>query len=133
MHNEKDIRKDKFVAELLTKIPTKIGDTFSDDQLLGLKIALSARAWGAHALDLRGSIGFWRFKYYYVVLAGREKRKLSARLVKAIHFSEAIFIVGVLTVSMLLGLVMLYLVKSAMGINLIEGWHFGLWDWLHDK
>ena len=32
-------------------------------------------------------------------------------------------------VSTLFGLIVLYLIKSALGINLIEGWSLGLWDW----
>jgi hypothetical protein len=28
-----------------------------------------------------------------------------------------------------MGILVLYLVKSALGINLIEGFSFGIWDW----
>ena len=32
--------------------------------------------------------------------------------------------------SLLLGLVMLYILKSALGINLLPNHSLGLWDWL---
>ncbi|HBF73484.1 MAG TPA: 3-phosphoshikimate 1-carboxyvinyltransferase, partial [Alteromonas australica] len=38
-----------------------------------------------------------------------------------------------LLVSILLGLIVLYLIKSALGINLIDGWSLGLWGWFKEN
>jgi len=38
-----------------------------------------------------------------------------------------------LCVSLLVGLVLLYILKSWLGINLFEGFSLGLWDWLNGK
>ena len=35
-----------------------------------------------------------------------------------------------LSLSTLIGLVVIYILKSALGINLFEGFSLGLWDWL---
>jgi predicted nuclease of restriction endonuclease-like (RecB) superfamily len=53
--------------------------SFSDEQLLALKVALGGRTWSAHALDARWTLKWWRWQYYVVFLAGRNKRALSAR------------------------------------------------------
>lgn len=41
----------------------------------------------------------------------------------------AMMVAGFMTVSTLFGILVLYLVKSAMGIDLIPGFSWGVWDW----
>ena len=124
-----DIRKDMFVSNLLRKIPVEHRDSFSDIQLQALKVALGARSWGAHAVDIRGTLGLWRWRYYYVFLAGRNIRSLSRRQETVLRAAEVAFVLGFVTFSTLLGILALYLLKSFMGIDLIEGYSFGVWSW----
>lgn len=120
---------DPVIKALLDKVPASVRDSFTEEQLLGLKVALGARKWGRHALDVRGVLRLGRFRYYYVLLAGRERRELSRQEKKmrrmVLAAASAIF----LTVSTLFGLLILYLIKSALGINLIPGFSLGIWDW----
>ena len=53
--------------------------SFSDEQLLALKVALGGRTWGSHTLDLRFTLKWWRWQYYCVLLAGRNRRVFGAR------------------------------------------------------
>jgi hypothetical protein len=124
-----DIRKDMFVSNLLRKIPAEHRDSFSDIQLQALKVALGARSWGAHAVDIRGTLRLWRWRYYYVFLAGRNIRSLSRRQETVLRATEITFLLGFLVFSLLLGVLALYLIKSFMGIDLIEGYSFGVWSW----
>jgi hypothetical protein len=39
----------------------------------------------------------------------------------------------VLTVGTVLGVLILYLVKSALGIDLIPGFSFGVWGWFQEE
>ncbi len=132
-NSEVSIRHDPFVSGMLDRMSKNVCDTFSDDQLLALKMALSGRRWGTHAVDIRRSIGFWRWQYYFVFVAGREMRAITDRQRRALHMAEAVFITSFLTFSTLLGLVIVYLIKSSLGINLIPGYSLGLWDWFRDS
>ena len=66
-------------------------------------------------------------------LAGRNKRVLSARERQVQRLSMAIVLAVVLTIGSVLGVLILYLVKSALGIDLIPGFSFGVWGWFQDE
>ena len=123
------IRQDPFVKGLLERLPGDCRGSFSDDQLLGLKVALAGRQWGRHAVDRRGSLGLWRWRYYYVFVCGRERRSLSRRQEELARMAQAVTLGSFLLICTLVGLCVLYLVKSALGIDLIPGYSLGLWDW----
>ncbi len=135
-----EIRQDPFVAGLLKRIPRQYRSSFTNEQLLSLKVAFSGRRWGRHALDIRGSFGFRTWKYYYVILAGRERRKLSAREEKIHHLTNTIFLFTFLVFSTLLGLLILYLIKSAVGIDIFHDYHLKIipgydgstWKWFQE-
>jgi len=110
-------------------MPKSIQTTFTDDQLAHLKIAIGARQWGNHAVDCRGVIKLFKYRYYYVVLAGRNKRELSAKEQRIAKLGQALVLSVVLSLSVLFMLLITYLVKSALGIDIFEGYSFGVWGW----
>lgn len=124
-----DIREDNFVVNLMRKVPAEQRESFSDAQLQALKVALGARSWGAHTVDIRGTLKVWRWRYYYVFLAGRNLRSLSRREATVYRAAEITFLIGFLMFSAMLGVIALYLLKSFLGIDLIQGHSFGVWDW----
>ena len=124
-----DIKTDPVISRLLERMPDKVAESFSEEQLAYLRNAIGAREWGRHKVDLRGTIKFFKWRYYYVVLAGRNRRSLSDKELRIAALINATLIAGFVTFSILLGIVTLYLIKSALGINLIENWSLGLWDW----
>ena len=127
------IHLDPLILKLLDKLPTDMRTSFSDEQLLALKVALGGRTWGAHAIDARWTLKWWRWQYYFVFLAGRNKRVLSARERQVQRLSMAIVLTVFLLVSAAVGILVLYLIKSALGIDLIPGYSFGVWDWFKDE
>ncbi len=131
--HQEDIKNDPVIARVLTRMPKSVADSFNEEQLSHLRNAIGAREWGTHKFDLRGTIKLFRWRYYYVVLAGRNKRTLSPAELKLAALMNATIITLFISVSVLLGLIVLYLVKSALGINLIEGWSLGLWGWFKDN
>lgn len=128
-----DIKTDPVITRLLERMPDKVADSFSEEQLAYLRNAIGAREWGRHKVDLRGTIKFFKWRYYYVVLAGRNRRTLSEKERRIAVLMNAVLITSFVSFSTLVGLVVLYLVKSALGINLIEGWSLGLWVWFNDS
>jgi hypothetical protein len=123
------IRDDPFVRGLVAKLPGQSAASFSDEQFLALKTALGGRSWGAHVIDLRWTLSFWHWHYYFVFLFGRNRRDLTRREREIQRIALALMLTGFVTVSTLFGILVLYLLKSAAGIDLIPGFSFGVWDW----
>lgn len=122
------IKYDPAVQNLLKRMPKHVQASFSDEQLSHLKVAIGARQWGEHALDCRGVIRFFKYRYYFVVLAGRNRRQLSQVEKKASSVAQAI----VVTISLFIILLILYLIKSALGINIFQGFSFGIWTYFKE-
>lgn len=133
MGADPDIRAEPFVRGLLEKLPADSRASFSDEQLLALKIALGGRTWGVHAVDLRWTLKFWRWHYYFVVLAGRNRRELSRREREIARVAMFVSLAVFLTFSVSLGLLVLYLVKSALGVDLFPGFSLGIWGWFQEN
>jgi hypothetical protein len=131
-HAARPIQSDPVIVKLLDKVPADMRASFSDEQLLALKVALGGRTWGAHAIDARWTLKWWRWQYYFVFLAGRNKRALSARERQVQRLSMAMFLTVFLLFSAAVGILVLYLVKSALGIDLIPGFSFGVWGWFQE-
>ena len=124
-----DIHQDPVITRLLEKMPKKVATSFNEEQLSHLRNAIGAREWGKHKVDVRGTVKFFKWRYYYVILAGRNRRSLSEKEVKVARVLTASIVATFITFAVLLGLIVIYLIKSALGINLIDGWSLGLWAW----
>ena len=116
-----DIHQDPVITRLLEKMPKKVASSFNEEQLSHLRNAIGAREWGKHKLDVRGTVKFFKWRYYYVILAGRNRRSLSEKEVKVARVLTASIVATFITFAVLLGLIIIYLIKSALGINLIDG------------
>ncbi|MDP5131490.1 MAG: 3-phosphoshikimate 1-carboxyvinyltransferase [Paraglaciecola sp.] len=123
------IHEDPALQNLLANVPERVKDTFTEEQLSYLRNAIVNRQWRNHPVDVRGTIPWFKYRYYYVVIAGKNKRELSRAEQKASRLINATFLAAFLTISVTLGLLILYLIKSALGINLFEGYSLGIWDW----
>ncbi len=122
---------DPAIKRLMSRMPTAVVNSFSTEQLLGLRNAISARGGRIHSVDVRPTLKFpflpWSF--YCVFLFGHNRRTLSGKerfLAVFMLLWVAIFMLIVLSGVVLL---LLYLMKSALGINIFEGYSLGIWDW----
>jgi len=124
-----NIKNDPAVNSFLQRMPKNIQETFTDEQLMYLKVAIGARQWGKHNVDVRGVLSFFRYRYYVVFLAGRNRREFSEGSKKASLLLKVCF-TSVLALILLLSFILIaYLIKSALGIDLFEGYSFGVWSW----
>jgi len=64
-----------------------------------------------------------------VFVGGRNKRNLSRGQRSVSLAAKAGAITLFLLFCVMVGLVALYLIKSALGINLLPNYSLGLWDW----
>jgi len=128
------VRQDPVIKKLLDKLPDDIADSYSDKQLQGFRVALGDRTWGKHFIDRRGTfaIAFVPWRFYYVFLLGKNRRAYTRREKHASLLMFAGLIITFLVISVSLGLFTLYILKSALGIDLLEGSSLGLWDWFKE-
>ena len=127
-----DIRQDPAIQKLLDRMPVDMQQSFTETQLSYLRVALGARQWGKHKVDLRGTLGLGRWRYYYVLVAGRNIRgsqRSEHHSYKAGLLVKAVLVSVLLVISMALGLLLLYLLKSALGIDLFADFSLGIWGW----
>jgi hypothetical protein len=90
-----------------------------------VSVTLSSR----HRIDIRKSFPFFGTRYFMVFLLGRDLRK---RLRKESALTRVVMtfliLFGVLFATLCV-LLTLYMIKSALGIDLIHDYHVGIWDW----
>jgi len=98
-----------------------------------LRGVFGARSWVRHRVDLRGTVRLWRNHYYFAIVAGRNKRNLTRPQQNLSLIAKAALATLFLLFSALVGLVILYLLKSALGINLFPDFSLGLWDWFKES
>lgn len=118
-----------FLKQFLTKIPEPVRQSFNHEQLDALRLAFGAEPWAEHPVDFRDSFKLWRWRFYFVFVAGRDMRQLSTRRYKMMRRTEIIFLALYLLTSTLLGILALYLLKSALGIDIFPHFSFGIWGW----
>ncbi len=124
-----DIRQDPGLHKLLSRMPEDVAASFTEQQLSQLRLALGARQWRKHQVDIRGTLTFWRWRYYYVLVAGRNLRDGVRSGQKISQLMLAVMISLLLVLCSLCGLLLLYLLKSALGIDLFDGYSLGIWHW----
>ena len=126
------LKVDPAIRSLLNRMPSDVQASFTEEQLVHLKVAIGARQWGKHTVDCRSVIKFFKYRYYFVLLAGRNRRELSKKEQKIAAISQAItismFSFFVITILLLIS----YLVKSALGIDIFSNYSFGVWAWFKD-
>jgi hypothetical protein len=67
---------DPFLQHMFARMSPGARFLFTPEQLDEIKKAFAARSRTCHALDFRYSIGLFGKSYYFVFLAGRERRRL---------------------------------------------------------
>jgi hypothetical protein len=116
----------------LSRLPQETASVLTDTQLSHIKVAIGSGQYRKHKVDIRGTfpVLFFPSRIYFVFLMGRNIRSLS-RQEQNIAFTSMLLLTTLfLMFSTMLGLVIVYIIKSALGINLLEGYSLGLWDWI---
>jgi hypothetical protein len=128
----RSIRKDPDIMSFLSRLPQETASVLTDTQLSHIKVAIGSGQYRKHKVDIRGTfpVLFFPLRIYFVFLMGRNIRSLS-RQEQNIAFTSMLLLTTLfLMFSTMLGLVIVYIIKSALGINLLEGYSLGLWDWI---
>lgn len=128
--------QDPFVGAVLRQLGEETLATFTEEQRRRLERALVAcRPLQGHPIDIRGVLPLFFLRFYYVVLLGRDRRRGTARTEherrRAAGFvTDAIFVLCLLWQGLVVVGLGLYLLKSAIGIDLLKDRH--AWELLLD-
>ena len=131
MNKKSSIRQDPDIMNFLSRLPRVTASKFTDSQLEHIKVAIGTAKYRKHKVDVRGTIPifFTEYRIYYVLLMGLNLRSLNRRE-KSLALAALLVIFSLFVIlSSLCGLVILYLLKSALGIDLMEGFSLCLWGW----
>lgn len=119
-------KSDIFFEKFFSRIPKETAASFTDEQLTAVKMAFGGRTWGAHAIDLRRSLPLFGYRFYMVLLCGREQR--SSDRIRAINGEHPVVRLGNAIILMLffafllLALLgVLYGIKTMFDIDVIPG------------
>ena len=132
----KPVKMDAFTDSVIRRLDPDVRATLTQEQYSAFVDAVSAsRPLNKHPVDWRGVIPLVFSHYYFVLLMGPDRRRGTRNLEnerrQRTAFAGGIFFfLCIISPFLLLGAVLLYIIKSDLGINLIEGKHahqlFGL-------
>jgi len=122
---------DLFFNKLDTMLPQDVARSFNDVQRKAIATAFGTRRWRDHTIDFRWLIPLFGRNYYFVALAGGERRSAARRLrdrllLPMVSIGNGIFAAVFFTGILLSVLVTLYLLKSLLGINLLPDVSLGI-------
>mgnify|MGYP001815677861 CR=1 FL=1 len=127
------VEPNSLLDRLFAHTPQGFSATFTDEQIAGLNAALVDADTRYHAIDYRTSISFFGIPFYITFLMGRERRsreRLAMEGQTEVHRVALAHVILTLVIALSFlaaGVCVLYLIKSAMGIDLFDG-HFALHD-----
>lgn len=131
-----DDKLDAYTDSVLRRIDTDVLDSLSPDQYKAIKEGISAaKPYARHPIDKRGVLPLFFARYYFVFLMGRDKRtntvkeELNRKRTGGV-IGGAMFFVFALSPLILAVLIVLYFLKSASGVDLMEDQH--AWDLIKD-
>jgi hypothetical protein len=74
------------------------------------------RNWGTHPVDWRGNLRFWRWDFYFVLIAGHERRALSRREQAIARWTLGFLLLAFGVFAAAAGAIVLFLIKVALGV-----------------
>ncbi|WP_410751747.1 hypothetical protein [Citrobacter sp. U14242] len=118
------------IERFYAQLDAHISEGLTPEQKEGIEKAIVASTLASrHRIDIRRSFPFFGKRFYLVFLFGRDLRQR--------HRQESTLSTMLLTFLLLLGtlfvtccvLLTLYMIKSALGIDVFQHFHVGIWDW----
>jgi hypothetical protein len=133
---DQNAARDPFTSAFLRTMGADVVASLDDTQRRSLDKALRAcRPFQHHAVDLRATVSLVFVRFYVVFLAGRDRRKKTkgvehdrrARVSRMVDLAASLVVALFVAVVLLSVLALvLYLLKSALGIDLVPGKH--VWE-----
>ncbi|MGL1113135.1 hypothetical protein [Vibrio vulnificus] len=127
-----DVKKaNKAVAQFYHALDKQTAESLTEQQKRDIEQAVQSIGLVArHSLDVRKSLPWFGKRYYLVLLFGRDRRgQVRAEESKLANFFTVTFVVIALLTLLGLSALAVYLLKSALGIDIFKDYSLGIWDW----
>lgn len=98
--------------------------TALEDAVLAITLTTRQR------IDIRRTVSFFGRRYFYVLLVGRDRRRMPRRESTLGRLAISVLVVFWLLFCAVSIFITLYLIKSALGIDIFKNFHVGIWTWL---
>lgn len=130
MNRIKKSNKTSTVNQLLSGMEKSVADSFTEEQRKALQKSITNQDWHQHNIDFRPTLAlpFLPWSFYLVFLVGINRRGLlpAERFIAFTMLLFIIFIIGLLIIGC--AFVLIYLLKSLLGIDLFPNESLGIWD-----
>ena len=122
-----------FVRKFAASMPAHVAESFTNAQLCAIIRAYGVRSWSRHAVDILFTLPVLARTYYFVMLAGIDKRPRSRNRAERLSHPLAtlgnmLFLLFVLLLLVCFVLRVFYVLKSAFGLNVAPGISLSVWD-----
>ncbi|OUR79772.1 hypothetical protein A9Q75_11715 [Colwellia psychrerythraea] len=118
------------VNQLLSGMEKSVADSFTYKQRKALQKSITTQDWRQHNVDFRPTLAlpFLPWSFYLVFLVGINRRGLlpAERFIAFTMLLFVIFIIGLIIIGC--AFVLIYLLKSWLGIDLFPNESLGIWD-----
>jgi len=122
--------KNSKVNQLLSGMEKSVAETFTYKQRKALQKSMTTQDWRTHNVDFRPTLAlpFLPWSFYIVFLIGVNRRGLlpAERFVAFTMFLLVLFFMGLFVFGCVF--VLIYLLKSWLGIDLFPNESLGIWD-----
>ena len=119
-------------SSIMSKFPEPVRSSFSETQIKAIIKVSRENNWKRHPIDIRFTLPFFSKRFYVVFIAGRSRRE-SRRLKNKVLRKLEILLISLFLTSLLFMLIaLLYLIKSALGIDIFSDMSLGIWDGIKD-
>jgi len=122
--------KNSKVNQLLSGMEKSVAETFTYKQRKALQKSMTTQDWRTHNVDFRPTLAlpFLPWSFYIVFLIGVNRRGLlpAERFVAFTMFLLVLFFMGLFIFGCVF--VLIYLLKSWLGIDLFPNESLGIWD-----
>jgi hypothetical protein len=132
-NNFEHLNLDPYTHAILRKIGPEVFADFTPEQQQKLIVSISACSPSKkHPLDVRGVISIFFVRYYFVILAGRDRRKNTLRIENsrrrkinqaASFIASGLFLLLVSVLLLVILFAILYWIKCEAGINIFPDKH----------
>ncbi len=123
-------KSDRVINNFYKTLDQEVAESLDDEQKQAIERAVKSMGLVArHSIDIRETFPWFGKRFYVVFLCGRDHRKLQRERSKFVHIVLTLLVLlGIVSIC-LLAILALYLIKSALGIDIFKGFSFGVWDW----
>ncbi|CEO41380.1 conserved hypothetical protein [Photobacterium kishitanii] len=118
------------IERVINSIPAEIVDSFNSEQRIAIEESIVINSYNNnHCVDFRPTIGIGRWRYYVVFLLGKDRRKASRHQSSITTIIKVLLVTFGLCFMFISAVLTLYLIKSALGIDIFKHFSFGIWDY----